>query len=156
MSRTAIIGNLGVGKQSVKGTAASSFTYLPATSINVNTQQQTQALPPEIGGTYFLRGAYKSNAAVAGDVSMILRPDGTGYLLDMLCGNHTTVTNHGATGGLANPSSAPSRRPPPAAPRSPRAPTPSPTPMSTATVRRSPPPPRRWCSPLGSRSASRR
>lgn len=105
-SATAIIGNIGLGKQSAKGTPASSFLYLPALSINVNPQQQVQSLQPEIGGQYFTRGAYKSTVSAGGDIQVYARPDGMGYLLDMLCGSHSTVANNGA-GPVAAPGAAP-------------------------------------------------
>lgn len=88
-SKTALVGALGLGKQSAKGSVAGTFSYIPATSINLNTAQQTQTLPPEIGGSYFLRGSFKSGVAVSGDVGMVVRPNSLGYLLDMLCGSHT-------------------------------------------------------------------
>ncbi len=85
-SRPSIIGALALGTQSSKGNVATGFHWIPATSINLNPNQNTQALPPEIGGSYFIRSAYKAGVSTAGDVSVVMRPDGFGQLLYAMCG----------------------------------------------------------------------
>lgn len=98
MSKTALTGALGFAKQSAKGTPGTTFTWVPATASNLNAQQQTQMLPPEIGGGYFSKLAYKTGVAVAGDASLIVRPDSFGHLLFMLCGQDTVTPVAGQAG----------------------------------------------------------
>lgn len=91
MSATGTIGALGVGTQSAKGTVATTFQYLPATSLNINANQNTQAYPPEVAGSYFPRGSYKAGVTVAGDASLLVRPDGIGHFLFGLAGVDTVT-----------------------------------------------------------------
>jgi len=91
-SKTSIAGAVGFGHQSAKDAVATSFLYLPATSVNVNPTQNAQTLPPEVGGDYFLRGSYKASVMGSGNVACVVRPTGLGHLLLMLCGVDT-VTN---------------------------------------------------------------
>ena len=65
---------------------------MPATSVNLNPQQNAQTLPAEVGGDYFLRGAYKASVMMNGDIAFVARPSSLGDLLLMLCGVDT-VTN---------------------------------------------------------------
>lgn len=102
MSRTALVGAFGVGSQTAKGTAATTLHYLPATSIGLNPNQNTQALPPEVGGSYFLRGAYKGGVSVAGDVAVLMRPDGVGNLLYGFAGTDTVTPVVGQTGAFSH------------------------------------------------------
>lgn len=81
MSRTAVIGAFGFARQSAKDSIPSSFTYAPATAINLNMQQNTATLPPEIGGSYFLRGSYKASVSGGGDTGLIVRPNSFGNAL---------------------------------------------------------------------------
>lgn len=103
MSRSGIIGALGVGTQPSKGTASTTtMKYLPATSIGIMANQNTQALPPEVGGSYFLKGAYKAGVSSGGDVSVLLRPDGAGVLLYGLSGSDTVTPVSGQTGAYSH------------------------------------------------------
>lgn len=106
MSKTALVGGIGLAPQSAKGTPATIFgaanNWLPATAINLNAQQQTQMLPPEIAGSYLPRLAYKSSVAVSGEASVLMRPDSVGHLLSMLCGSHTTTAVPAQTGAYSH------------------------------------------------------
>ena len=92
MSQTSIAGAIGFAHQSGKDSVGSSPLYMPATSINMNMNQNAQTLPAEIGGDYFLRGSYKSSVMGGGDVSFVARPNSLGHILLMLTGIDT-VTN---------------------------------------------------------------
>lgn len=92
MSKTSLAGAIGFGHQSAKDSVATSFLYMPATSINLNQNQNAQTLPPEIGGDYFLRGSYKASVMASGDASFVVRPNSLGHLLLMMAGVDT-VTN---------------------------------------------------------------
>jgi len=93
MSRTSLSGAVGLAKQSGKDIVASSFLYVPATSVNLEPQQNAQVLPPEIGGDYFPRGSYKSSVMGNGTVGFLVRPKSLGHFLMMLCGSATTLTD---------------------------------------------------------------
>lgn len=86
MSLTSIAGGVGFGHQSGFGSLPSSTLWMPATAVNLNMNQNSQTLPAEVGGDYFLRGSYKSGVMGAGDVSSVARPNSLGHLLLMLCG----------------------------------------------------------------------
>jgi hypothetical protein len=45
MSKSGVIGAVGIHSQSAKGSAAGTLAYVPSTSVNLNTLQNTQALP---------------------------------------------------------------------------------------------------------------
>lgn len=98
MSKSGITGALGIHSQSAKGTTAPTLNYFPATSVNLNTIQNTQSLPPEVAGSYFPRGAYKAGAAVSGDVSFLIRPEAIGNFFYALCGQDTVTPVVGQTG----------------------------------------------------------
>lgn len=89
MSRTALVGAFGMGLQSAKGTVAPSITYFPVETAGVVVQQNSQVLPPEIGGSYLPRLSYKAGASASGSVSFNVRPDSFGHLLFALCGQST-------------------------------------------------------------------
>lgn len=103
MAHSSIIGAIGLAHQTVKGTANTSYSYLPATSIGLNADQTAQALPLEIAGNSYLpRGSYKSGVAAAGDASFIVRPDSLGNLLLMLCGQDTVTPVPGQSGAYSH------------------------------------------------------
>lgn len=89
--RTSLIGGFALGRQSAKDSVASTVSYLPATSIGLNMNQNAQTLPPEVGGDYFLRGSYKASVMGGGDVAMVARPNGIGQLFMALCGQDTVT-----------------------------------------------------------------
>jgi hypothetical protein len=89
---TGIKGGLGIGLQAAKGTAASSITYFQTTSINVNPDQQSQAIPPEIGGQLFEYGTYKAGVMIGGDFAVNLRPGTVGWLLTAFAGTATATS----------------------------------------------------------------
>ena len=91
MSRTAVIGVLGLAHQTAKGTANTSFTYVPATNLGVNANQQVQATPYEISGGYFQKTSYKTSVSAGGDTSIIARPDSFGHVLYALSGQDTVT-----------------------------------------------------------------
>lgn len=92
-SKTSLSGALGLAKQSAKDSVASSFLYVPTTSISLEPQQNAQVLPPEIGGDYFPRGSYKSSIMGNGTAGFLVRPKSLGHFLMMLCGSVVTVTD---------------------------------------------------------------
>src|SRR5258708_3806147 len=98
MSRSSLIGAVGVGRQASKDTPASTMFFLPATSVGLNYNQNVQTLPPEVGGDYFLRGSYKASAMGSGDVGLVVRPNGFGNLLYMLAGVDTVQGVSGQPG----------------------------------------------------------
>lgn len=98
MSRTSLIGALGMGRQGSKDNVASSFTYMPTTNISLNLQQNSQTLPAEIGGSYFLRGSYKGSVSGTGDISAVVRPNSLGQLLMALSGVDTVTGVPGQSG----------------------------------------------------------
>jgi hypothetical protein len=84
MSLSSLKGSVGVGIQAAKGTPATTFAYFPTLNANVTGEQMAQNLPPEVGGTYFSRGAYKAGLRARGELAMIPRPDSVGWLLRSL------------------------------------------------------------------------
>jgi len=90
MSATGLSGAIGLAKQSAKDTPASSFLYIPATSVSMESQQNAQVLPPEIGGDFFPRGSYKASIMGNGNAGFLIRPKSLGHLLMMLCGSVVT------------------------------------------------------------------
>lgn len=97
-SKTSIAGAIGFGHQSAKDSVASSVLYMPATSVNVNMNQNSQTLPAEIGGDYFLRGSYKASVSGGGDVAFVARPTSLGHLFLMLCGQGSDAVTNPSTG----------------------------------------------------------
>lgn len=91
-SKSSIAGAVGLAHQSGQGTPNTTYRWIPATSVNLNPQQNAQTLPAEVGGDYFLRGSYKSSAAMNGDIAFVARPSSLGDLFLMLTGVDT-VTN---------------------------------------------------------------
>lgn len=91
MSQTSSIGVLGVAHQSGKGTANTSFTYIPATNLGLNAQQTVNQLPLEISGDVFPLNSYKTGVSTGGSVSIQVRPDSFGLLLLGLCGQDTVT-----------------------------------------------------------------
>ena len=89
---TSIAGAVGFAHQSAINAANTSYFYMPATSVNIEPQQNAQTLPAEIGGDYFLRGSYKASIMGTGSVGFVVRPQALGHLLLMLTGVDT-VTN---------------------------------------------------------------
>ena len=98
MSRTSLIGAFGLGRQGSKDSVDSAFSYMPATKFGINVQQNRQTLPPEVGGSYFLRGSYKGSVSGSGDVSAVVRPNTFGNLLMALSGVDTVTGVPGQSG----------------------------------------------------------
>jgi hypothetical protein len=80
-----------VGRQSAKDTPTTTTQFFPVTSLGLNMNQNTQALPAEIGGDYFLRNSYKASVIGGGDTAMVVRPNSFGNLLYMLAGQDTVT-----------------------------------------------------------------
>lgn len=97
---SSLIGALGLGRQSAKDVVSSTVQYLPTTSIGLNMAQNAQTLPPEIGGDYFLRGAYKASVMGSGDVAFVVRPNTIGLFLYMLAGQDSVSGVPGQTGAF--------------------------------------------------------
>lgn len=93
MSRTSLIGSLGIARQSAKDSAvaAALLNYVPMTTVGLAPQQNTATLPPEIGGAYFPRAAYKTAVSGSGDSGGILRPNGFGHFLMAYAGVDTVT-----------------------------------------------------------------
>lgn len=98
MSLSSLKGAVGVGIQSARGTPATTLNYFPTLNANVTGEQMAQNLPPEVGGTYFSRGAYKAGLRSRGEVALLPRPNSIGWLLAGLF-NREVVTAD-ATSGL--------------------------------------------------------
>lgn len=98
MSAIGTIGAFGLARQSVKGTANTSFSWMPATSVGLNSNQQVQATPLEIGGDYIQRQSYKGGVSAGGDVGFIVRPDSFGNLLYALAGQDSVTPVPGQSG----------------------------------------------------------
>jgi hypothetical protein len=86
MSLSSLKAALGVGFQSGQGHAAddADMTYIPVLNANVAPEQLAQNLPPEVGGAYFSRGAYKAGVRSRGDLALIPRAQSVGLLLRSL------------------------------------------------------------------------
>src|SRR6185437_5465493 len=102
MSKTSVIGVLGLARQSAKGTPNTSFDYIPATNLGVNANQQTQPTPFEISGGYFQKTAYKTGVSVGGSTSIIQRPDSFGNVLMALAGQDTVTPVVGQSGAYSH------------------------------------------------------
>jgi hypothetical protein len=50
-------------------------------NANVTGEQMAQNLPPEVGGTFFSRGAYKAGLRSRGEIALLPRPNSIGWLL---------------------------------------------------------------------------
>jgi len=98
MSLSSLKSAIGVGIQSAKGALASTYHYMPVLNGNVMGEQLAQNLPPEVGGTYFSRGAYKAGLRSRGEVALIPRPNTIGFLLAGLFNDEeTTAVGGGST-----------------------------------------------------------
>jgi len=93
MSKSTTVGSVGYGIQSAKGSVTSSWSYHPATHINLAPHEVQQTLPLEIGGSLLPRGAYKGGVAVAGGFDCVPRTDTIGYLLYGLTGAATATAS---------------------------------------------------------------
>ena len=98
MSRTALIGSIGLARQSAKDSIATSLAYIPVTSTGLNLNQNMATLPPEIGGTYFLRGSYKTSVVGSGDISVVVRPNAVGQFLMAYSGQDNVIPVPGQSG----------------------------------------------------------
>lgn len=102
MGRTSLVGAFGVGRQSAKDSVAATISYLPATSVGLNMNQNAQTLPPEVGGDYFLRDSYKSSVSGGGDIAMVVRPNGIGNVFMALAGQDTVTPVSGQAGAYTH------------------------------------------------------
>lgn len=98
MSLSSLKGAVGVGIQTARNTPAASFVYFPTLNANVTGEQMAQNLPPEVGGTYFSRGAYKAGLRSRGEVAFLPRPTSLGWLLAGLFNREVVAPD--ATSGL--------------------------------------------------------
>lgn len=101
MSLSSLKGGVGIGIQPAKGTLATNFVYIPTLNANITGEQMAQNLPPEVGGTYYSRGAYKAGLRSRGEVALLPRPSSIGYILAGLLNAETatldvpsTLTDH--------------------------------------------------------------
>lgn len=95
MSKSSTVGSVGYGIQTAKGTVATTWSYHPATNVNLGPHEVQQTLPLEIGGSLLPRGAYKGGVSIAGGFDCVPRLDTIGYLLYGLTGT-ASVTASGA------------------------------------------------------------
>lgn len=102
MSRTSLIGAFGMARQSAKDSIPGSFTYAPATSVGLNMNQNVATLPPEIGGSYFLRGSYKASVMGGGDTALIVRPNSVGNLFMAYSGVDNVTPVPGQSGAYSH------------------------------------------------------
>lgn len=97
-SRSSLIGAIGLGRQSAKDSIASTINYVPATNVGLDQTQNVTTLPPEVGGSYFLRGSYKTSVIGTGDISMVARPNAIGQFLMAHSGVDTVTPVAGQSG----------------------------------------------------------
>ncbi len=80
-------GGVAIGIQTNKTTVATVFTSFALVSSQIDTDENVQALPPELGGVALTRGMYKAGYVVAGTVKGVVRLTDVGILLYAMCGN---------------------------------------------------------------------
>ncbi len=102
MSLTSIVGGLGVAPQTAKGTPNTTYSWVPATQLGLEAEQQVQQYPLEISGDYISHGSYKTSVSVGGGVSLLVRPDSIGHFLYMLCGQDTVTPVTGQSGAYSH------------------------------------------------------
>lgn len=95
MGISSVKGSFGIGLQTTKGTAAASINYLQATAVNIQPDQGSAALGPEVGGAMWSRESYKTGVAVFGDVSFVPRANTLGWLLRAFAGTATAAGSEG-------------------------------------------------------------
>lgn len=86
MGITATSGKFGIGIQTTANTAAATKQYIQATNVGIQPEQQAQPVPPEVGGTMWSAGAYKSGVSALGDVAMTARANTLGWILKSFAG----------------------------------------------------------------------
>ncbi len=99
---TSLIGVFGLARQSAKDTVAPTISYVPTTSVSFAMNQNVVTLPPEIGGTYFLRGSYKTSVVGSGDVGIVIRPNTVGQFLMAYSGVDNVTPVAGQTGAYSH------------------------------------------------------
>jgi len=100
MSRSSLIGAFALGRQSSKDLVAGALNYVPSTTVGLGINQPTTTIPPEVGGTYFLRGSYKPGVAGGGDQSFVARADTLGHFCFALCGQSVDTAVAGQPGAF--------------------------------------------------------
>lgn len=91
MTVLASTGILSYGKQSAKGSAASTWYRHRATDIDFGPVQTMAAIPLEVGGTVVPTGSYKQGAYVAGGATLHPRMEGDfGWIMEGLMGAVST------------------------------------------------------------------
>lgn len=91
MSVTSLAGGIGLGLQTAKGTVQSTVTYVPATQVDLNFEQNAEVYPFEVGGDYWQKDSYKSSVMGQGGFDALARPDSIGYMLKAFFGSCQTV-----------------------------------------------------------------
>ena len=99
---SSLIGAVGLARQSAKDVVAPTISYVPVTSSSLNLSQNVVTLPPEVGGSYFLRGSFKASEMGAGDVSLVVRPNGFGQFLMAFSGVDTVTPVPGQVGAYSH------------------------------------------------------
>jgi hypothetical protein len=95
MSVTSLAGGIGLGLQTAKGTVAPTVTYIPATQVDLNFEQNAEVYPFEVGGDYWQKDSYKSSVMGAGGFDALARPDTIGYMLKAFFGSCTSSAGPG-------------------------------------------------------------
>jgi len=91
MTVLASTGVLSYGKQSAKGSAATTWYRHRATDIDFGPVQTMAAIPLEVGGTVVPTGSYKQGAYVAGGATLHPRMEGDfGWIMEGLMGSVAT------------------------------------------------------------------
>ncbi len=98
---SSLIGAIGLARQSAKDSVATP-SYIPVTSSSLNLSQNIVTLPPEVGGSYFLRGSFKASEMGAGDMSMVVRPNGFGQFLMAFSGVDNVTPVVGQSGAYSH------------------------------------------------------
>ncbi len=99
---SSLIGAVGMARQSAINVVAPTISYLPVTSSSLNLNQNVVTLPPEVGGSYFLRGSFKASEVGSGDISMVARPNGIGQLFMAYSGVDTVTPVSGQSGAYSH------------------------------------------------------
>lgn len=91
MGISATAGSFGIGIQTTKGTPAATINYIKAINIGFQPEQAAQSVPPEVGGTMWPSGSFKTGVTLGGDVTVYGRTRSLGWLLRAFAGTATSA-----------------------------------------------------------------
>lgn len=95
MSHSSLKSAVSVGFQSAKGVNDATLLAFPTLNANISGEQMAQNLPPEVGGSYFSRGAYKAALRSRGEIAFIPRAKAIGFLLGSILHREVVTDNGG-------------------------------------------------------------